>query len=240
MYHPSNNMDDDGTAPSTNTAPTILRLPREVRDNILDIVAKDDKRSLFLSIRLRGKNTKPDIHAYTTNPIGHTCSQLRREYTEAVIRRFKGLGELENGLLSNADESKELHFRVKSAQCLRSSFSQYSQSLTLSTTLCPGAVSADVLWGAWCNSWAYNLKVEFVADERMELDRRSVKFFPHDKSTELAHFLGASVALHSLVKSTNWKGSEGCLALWNAYDFMQCSTLPGVSAVIKVADKRLA
>lgn len=64
-------------------------IPAELRDHIYDYVAPTE-REIGLQITL-AEQSQPNIHAYSARGLGHTCKQIRQEYSLRLQNRIQDL-----------------------------------------------------------------------------------------------------------------------------------------------------
>lgn len=82
---------------SHNTKPPITqngclfltKLPLELRDQIYDYVTVAET-NIGLQVNAQ-ENSKPRVYAYSVNGLGHTCKEIRQEYSRRLKRRIKHL-----------------------------------------------------------------------------------------------------------------------------------------------------
>jgi hypothetical protein len=69
----------------------LKKLPLELRDQIYDYVAASET-DIGLHVTLaRTDQSKPQVHAYPVAGLGHTCKEIRAEYSLRLQRRIKNL-----------------------------------------------------------------------------------------------------------------------------------------------------
>lgn len=225
----------DGQAPEEQSP--LFRLPREIRDNIYDLVALSEGH-LHLRVVLK-RGSKPQKRAFAAdafvrtssqykserNGLDRTSSQLRQEYKEALERRIKLLmttRDLAGNRLETparrqqADVPARVH--VSQLKHADGSITQSAQVLTI-PLLWEGArwVSLEV---------RQSLVVHFAIDESEAQGVRNCIAGPlacvsHDATKVLFNWPRDAVpALKQIIgtaKATDWKGAFGLYAFWHNY-----------------------
>lgn len=215
----------------------LFRLPRELRDNISDLLALSEDR-LNLRILLK-KGSKPQKTVFVAKGFNSVCSQLRQEYTEALERRLKLLmvgkdlaGNQLNGADGHDGHAPVAHLHISQAQGANGS-SQHSHSLTLpvelfNRTRASWEQAARAQWAQATRDLVVQplLIFTFAAESEVvepgshgfvECSRvrdgklhRSLFEWPENAAFPLQQIVRTA-------KATDWRGSTGLFLFWHSY-----------------------
>lgn len=222
----------------------LLRLPRELRDNIYDLLALSEDQ-LHLRIVL-GKGSKPQKLFFTAEAfgrndrlvktdytdLGRTSSQLRQEYAVALERRVRLLMTTRDlagnrlgapGKNQQVDVTARLH--ISQAKRADEPIAQNVHALTIPVRFSDWT---RVQWArdSWDLGERPSLVVHFAIDEDEVLEARGCIQGPlldvgQTARDDLFNWPeGAVPATKQVVntaKATDWKGSFGFYALWHNY-----------------------
>lgn len=217
------NIEKTSMAADPGADTSIMRLPREIRDQIWDSAVADDDR-IFLNIKLTGQKTKPRVYSYTRNALCRTSVQVRREYLEAVRRRIKsimGRGDskgltMGNPGMGNDSFNRRIQVQASRMRRIQGDLVQHIYGMSFCSRLQHAVVLGKGVGIPNFRDESHDgMIVRFEVDRKLVLDRQALMGCP--KSVDKLQAALAAEVISDPVKATDWKGSLGYLVLWKRY-----------------------